>query len=282
MLTVSLVRLDKMELNMNKFGKSVWAGLFINIMLLCSVWYISTQLTDIYDDLAYSWRQVVDFLPNIILPFSIAVLMQIISLPMLFKNRKIGLTLAIIGSVVMLPLSFVFMNGYMFSYEKHRNKNLRPFINDESNTPTHALHFKTSGLRTQGGLSLVIGMMVGFSGSSIGWILVCGGVVSLLNASRLNQRVMIGLVRDQLIITPAMCADTYLIPTTDVTLIKQNKHSFKFHIQSAGIDRKCSFNKKMIAEKNYQPVLEDILSQLANQVKDGTTTSDDAKRTQDV
>jgi len=267
---------------MNSFGKSVWIGLIINIFLVSTLWYISTQLRDIYDDLAYSWREVMDFLPHIILPFCLAILMQLISLPMLFKIPKLGLTLAIIGSVVMLPLSLVFMNGYMFSYEKHRNKNLIPFIKNEKNKPDHELNFKTSTLRLQGGLALVVGMLVGFSGSSVGWLLVCVGVISFLNASRLNQRVMIGLLQDQLIITPALCADTYLVPLENVTLIKENKRLFKLHIKSAGTDRKCSLNKTMIAEKNYQAVLEAIFSKLAKQDSDGVTSGDDKKHTQDA
>lgn len=76
---------------------------------------------------------------------------------------------------------------------------------------------------------------------------------------------MVGIVKDQLIITPSLYADTYMIPLNDVSLIKESKSLFKLYIKSAGVDRKCTFRKSMIEGSNYQVALADILSKLATQ-----------------
>lgn len=77
-----------------------------------------------------------------------------------------------------------------------------------------------------------------------------------------------------MILTPALYAETCLIPLTDVTLIKENKNVFKLHIHSAGVDRKCSFSKKMIAGENAQADLAEILSTLPKADSEAVAVSD--------
>lgn len=67
---------------------------------------------------------------------------------------------------------------------------------------------------------------------SVGGLLVCSGIVFISNAMRLKQRVMIGVLDDKLVLTPALYAETCLIPLTDVRLVKENKNVFKLHIHS--------------------------------------------------
>ncbi|MFZ1874580.1 MAG: hypothetical protein WAU54_17645 [Chania sp.] len=251
---------------MNKLSKLIWVGLIVNAALLGAVCFFSASAKDIYSELSYSERDLVDVVSLMKIPFIIALAMQIVSLPVLFKVPKAGLTLAIISSLVMLPLSLVFMTGYLFSYEKQCNKNLTLLPQSEKNTLTMALSFKTSQLLMQGLLFIALGLFVCFfSGMATGWLVVGAGVLSSCNSFRLKNRTMIGMSQDKLVITPGLFADTYLVPLSDVTLIKEDKRLFKLHIKSAGIDRKCTFRKGLIKEDNYPVVLEGLLSKLTKQ-----------------
>lgn len=251
---------------MSKLSKLIWIGLIINVVLLGAVYSFSISVKDIYSELSYSERNLVDVVSLMKIPFFVALAMQIVSLPVLFKMPKVGLTLAIIGSLVMLPLSLIFMAGYLFSYEKHCNKNLTALTRGEQNTLTMALSFKTSQLLMQGLLLIALGLFVCFfSRMATGWLVVGAGLLSSCNAFRLKNRTMIGMSQDKLVITPSLFADTYLVPLSEVTLIKEDKRLFKLHIKSAGMDRKCTFRKGLIQEENYPVVLEGLLSKLAKE-----------------
>jgi len=257
---------------MKGISKLVWAGLALNICYLGAVVYLTTQIED--GELTIFARNAIAFLQYFSIPFLVSILLQIISLPLLFKSPKWGLALAIIGSLIILPLSMIFLAGYMFSYEKHCNKGLEVFSPNEKNTPSRALIFKTSMFYVQGGISLAIGLFILADGVSVGGLLVCTGIIFISNAMRLKHRVMIGVSGDKLILTPALYAETCLIPLTDVTLIKENKNVFKLHIHSAGVDRKCSFSKKMIAGENAQADLAAILSTLPKADSEAVAVSD--------
>lgn len=246
---------------MKVISKLVWAGLALNICYLGAVVYLTTQVED--DELTLFARNAIAFLQYFSVPFLISLLLQMISLPILFKSPKWGLALAIIGSLIILPLSLIFLAGYLFSYEKYCNRGLEVFSPTEKNTPAQALKFKTSMFYIQGGISLAIGLFILADGVSVGGLLVCSGIVFISNAMRLKQRVMIGVLDDKLVLTPALYAETCLIPLTDVTLVKENKNVFKLHIHSAGVDRKCSFSKKMIYAEDSQTLLPKIFSKLA-------------------
>lgn len=257
---------------MKGISKLAWAGLALNICYLGAVIYLTTQIED--DELNIFARNAIAFLQYFTIPFLVSLLLQMISLPILFKSPKWGLGLAIIGSLLILPLSMIFLAGYFSSYEKYCNRGLEVFSPGEKNTPSQALIFKTSMFYVQGGGSLAIGLFILADGVSVGGLLVCSGIIFISNAMRLKQRVMIGVSGDKLILTPALYAETCLIPLTDVSLIKENKNVFKLHIQSAGVDRKCSFSKKMIYGEDYQTVLAEILSKLPKADNEAEAVSD--------
>jgi len=250
---------------MNKISKVVWVGLLVNIAWFGVVWYGMASVQDVYDELSYSDRKFFDIFSYLKIPFCISIAMQIISLPVLFKLPKVSKALAFIGSLLMLPVSLIFIIGYLISAEKHCNNGLAVYVAGESNMPDNELNFATSKFAMQGILFIVIGTVLVFVGVSTGWLVACAGVVALSNSIRLKKHIMVGLLQDKLIITPGIYSDTCLVPLSDITLIKEDKKVFKLHIRSAGVDRKCTFRKNMIEEENYQPALEDIISKLARQ-----------------
>lgn len=251
---------------MNRLTKLVWIGLIVNAVLIAVIWFFSASANDMYSELSYEERNLANILSMVKIPLLIAMAVQIISLPVLFKMPKVGLTLAMISSLIMLPLSLIFITGYLFSYEKHCNKNLPILSQGEQNTLAVVLSFKTSRLFMQGLLSIALGLFVCFfSGLAIGWLVAGAGVLALCNSFRLKNRIMVGILQDKLVITPGLFAETYLVPLSEVTLIKENKQIFKLHIKSIGIDRKLTFRKGLIKENNATLMLEDLFSKLAKQ-----------------
>ncbi|KEY57277.1 hypothetical protein [Serratia sp. DD3] len=250
---------------MNKFAKSVWLGLILNIIFFVIAWFIATSLP--YDQLDYSMRDLVDMMSILVIPFGIAVVIQIISLILLLKLPKFGLALASISSLIMLPISMLFFIGYSFSYEKQVNSALTPFNQNDRNKLVNELNFKTSSFLVRGIVLVVIGVILCLilPPKAPGFLLISVGILLLYQAVRLKNHIMIGLLHDNLAITLTQFSDTYLIPLRDVTLIKENKQIVKLHIKSAGIDRKCILAKGWIEEENYQVALADILTKLARQ-----------------
>jgi len=263
-----------MELAMNKLSKLVWIGLIINILWLGIILYMLSQLTAFYSELDRATAMLVDVLQAIKIPLIVSLGLQIISLLLLFKLPKFGTILAGIGSILMLPLSFVFIAGYMLSYEKQVNRHFALFSESEANKISQRLSFKLSTFILQGSIFLVMGLVIVFIGMSFGGILAGTGIVFICNGLRLKEKTMIGVSGDQLIITPSLYAQAYRVPLKDVKLLKENKNIFKLHIQSGDVDRKATFNKKMIAEENYEQVLKDIFLKLAKPDTADNTASD--------
>lgn len=248
---------------MKKFSVLIWIGLVINILMLTAAWYFSSEAKEFYDELSYSDRNFIDVVSILAILFFISIVVQVVSLLLLSRMPKTGLTLAILSSIVMLPFSIIFMAGYSFSYEKHRNKSLIILSRHDAPTLDVQLNFDFGRMAMLGLVYLIAGAVIALLGMGTGWLVTVLGVFSLCNAFRMKNYVMIGLLQDKLAITPNQFSETYLVPLSDVTLIKENKSLFKLHIKSASVDRKCTFRKSLIKQDNYQITLEDILSKIA-------------------
>lgn len=244
---------------MKKLSLAVWVGLILDLVLLGCIWWITTTLNDYQDALDYSDRQLATVLSYLYMPMAISLILQIISLPILFKIPKLGLTFAVLGSICFLPLSLVFITGYSISYENWINKKLPRF----SPQPTDiTLKSKSSRFNLLGVIYIILGGIMLVIGASIGSLIVGIAILSFYIAAHLKDRTMIGISQDKLILTPSQFSDTYLVPLKDVSLIKENRAMFKLHIQSEGIDRKCVFRKGMIEQADFQTTLTAIFSQL--------------------
>ncbi|WP_431295542.1 hypothetical protein [Rahnella sp. PAMC 25559] len=236
---------------MNKISKFVWIGLIINVLWL--------------GILASIMLEAFNYLWFIIIPFFIAMTFQVVSVSVLFKTSRLGLALAILGSLIMLPFSMVFFIGYLFSYENICNNGLKTYKSIDNKKPESELNFNTSKLAMRGLLFVIIGLV--FIGVFVGWLFLCLGLILILNSFRLKNTIMLGLLDNNIIVTPGMNAQTYLIPLSDVMLIKEDKKIVKLHILSAGVNRECSFRKSLIKNENNRSVLGDIISKLAAQDK---------------
>jgi hypothetical protein len=245
------------EWAVNKINKIVWIGLIINALTLGILAYAMG------DAFYYLWIMIVIYL--------IALALQLASVFILFKIPRIGFILAIATSVIMLPLSMVFFIGYLFSYENCRHGGLTLFKDDERCRSESELHFKTSTLAMRGLLFMISGLVLGSLGLFIAWLLVCAGLLTFVNSFRLKKHIMLGLVDNNLVVTPGLYAQTYLVPLSDVILIEENKKLFQLKITTANVNRICTFRKNLIKDKNHQTALEDIFSKLALQNKESMT-----------
>jgi len=235
----------------------------INLAMLVAACYISTSLKEVLDELSYSDQHLYRITSLMVPLFSFAIVTQIVSLPVMLKKPKTGFTLASIGSFVMLPLSMFFISCCLASSENHRNKSLnKPHQKDVSELDSK-LTFDFGSAAMSGLFLLIGGVAAVFIGLSVGGLLLLLSIFSFYKAFRLNNRIMIGMQHDKLIITPSPYFDTYILPVSDVSLIKDNNKLFQLHIESTDVDRVCSYSKRMIEEDQYQDILNDIFSKLA-------------------
>ncbi|NLS56004.1 hypothetical protein [Hafnia alvei] len=249
---------------MKKINVFVWIGLSINIIMGVFLWYVSSMPQEYYDGLSYSERNLIEIMSVMIVPWFICVLMQIASVFVLFKSTTMSLTLAIVGSIIMLPTSCIFLTGYVFSYETERNKKLPVFSIEKTPSNEAALYFNVSYIIMLKLVMAGVGVIAIMFGSAIGWLLVVSGVIGWITTFRLKDRIAIGVIHDKLIITMRPCSDTYLVPLSDVMLVKENKNAVVLRINCDDFNRKCTLNKSMLEGENKQVMLDEILSKIAN------------------
>lgn len=238
-----------------KISKLVWAGLAINIAVATVIVLYLSQ-----NGLVKSYEEELldEFISILLIIFAISIPMQVISLLLLSKAPKTGRVLAFIATVLMLPLSMIFFIGYLFSYEWRYNRGLTPF-NASAYPPLDVrLGFNLKQLSLSGILCIVLGIVIDLLGINVGWVVVVAGVVALINSFRLKNRIMIGVSQDNLIITPALYAETFIMPISDVTLIQDKPQSFKLQIKSGGVDRTCTILKRKHQQADFGKVIAKI------------------------
>lgn len=241
-----------------KISKLAWAGLAINIAVATVIVLYLSQ-----DGLVESYEEELldEFISILLIIFAISIPMQGISLLLLSKAPKAGRVLAFISTVLMLPLSMIFFIGYLFSYEWRYNRGLTPFNADVPPALDVSLGFNLKQFSLSGILCIVLGIVIGLIGINVGWLIVAVGVVALINSSRLENRIMIGLSQDKLIITPALYAETFIIPISDVTLIQDKPQSFKLQIKSGGVDRTSTILKRKHQQEEFGKIIAKIATQ---------------------
>ncbi len=241
---------------MEKISKLAWTGLAINIILAAIIQFYLSQngALSSYEELLLE-----DFIKIVLIIFAISIPMQVISLLLLSKAPKTGRVLAFIATVLMLPLSMIFFIGYLFSYEWRYNRGLTPFNAGAYPPLDVSLGFNVKQFSLSGILCIVLGIVIALLGINVGWVVVVAGVVALFNSFRLENRIMIGVSQDNLIITPALYAETFIIPISDVTLIQDKPQSFKLQIKSGGVDRTCTILKR----KHQQPDFGKVIAKIA-------------------
>ncbi|MFB9996667.1 hypothetical protein [Providencia rustigianii] len=248
---------------MKKFNTVVYCGLVINCLLLGIIWYSTSLLLgdpDLQWTLSYDERRLMEVMSWVKIPFMVAILVQIISLFILDKFPKIGLTIAILSSIIMLPLSLIFITGYLYAYENRTNGSLIEFTDTQADIQ---ILFRTNQIQFMSILYIILGGVIAFLGLGFGWLLFVAGIVTLCNLKRLKNRILIGLDQDNLILTPNLYSKTYLVPFSCVNILKNNDKILKLHIVTPTLDRKITYRKAMLAGEDFNQILTHILSKIS-------------------
>jgi hypothetical protein len=241
-----------------KISKLVWSGLAVNIVLATVIFLYLSQ-DAVFS--SYEEQLLDEFISIMLIIFEISIPMQVISLLLLSKAPKAGRVLAFIATVLMLPLSMIFFIGYLFSYEWRYNRGLTPFNVGAYPPLDVSLGFNLKQFSLSGILCIVLGIVIGLLGINVGWVVAAAGAVALINSFRLENRIMVGLSQDKLIITPALYAETFIIPISDVTLIQDKPQSFKLQIKSGGVDRTSTILKRKHQQVEFGKIIAKIATQ---------------------
>nr|WP_282558899.1 hypothetical protein [Providencia alcalifaciens] len=236
-------------------------GLFLNVLFVLFIWQFSALFpthSDMYGTgLSYVERETISILSALLQPFCIAIIVQVFSVLILFKFPKLGLTLAILSAIIMLPLSFVFIVGYLYSYENSVNRVLTPY--NSTQDPDIRILFRTNQIKATSAFMVVAGIICLFIGFNLGGLLLIVGIVRLCNAVRLNNKFIIGLYNDNLILTPNAYANTYLIPLNTVSVIENGFSSLELSVSLPELNKKFTVKKDLLAGEDFSQVLEKIV-----------------------
>ncbi|HHR5880703.1 TPA: hypothetical protein ACS7XF_000616 [Providencia alcalifaciens] len=251
---------------MKYLSVTLWFGLFLNVLFVLFIWQFSALFpthSDMYGTgLSYAERETISILSALLQPFSIAIIVQVFSVLILFKFPKLGLTLSILSAIIMLPLSFVFIVGYLYSYENRVNRALTLYNNTQD--PDIRILFRTNQIKATSVFMIVAGIICLFIGFNLGGLLLIVGIVRLCNAIRLNNKFIIGLYNDNLILTPNAYANTYLIPLSVVSVIENGFSTLELSVSLPELNKKFTIKKDLLAGEDFSEVLEKIVANIPN------------------
>ncbi|EKT60735.1 hypothetical protein [Providencia burhodogranariea] len=101
----------------------------------------------------------------------------------------------------MIPFSFIFLIGYLYSYQNRVNRHFTVFSQQHVDI---SLSFKISQLIMIGVLYFIFGALVAIIAPSIGMIVAALGIISFCNALFLKNKILLGVSKANLIITPSI------------------------------------------------------------------------------
>lgn len=250
--------------NMKYLSVTLWFGLFLNVLFVLLIWQFSALFpthSEMYGTgLSYAERETIRILSTLLQPFSITIIIQMFSVLILFKFPKLGLILSILSAIIMLPLSFVFIVGYLYSYENRVNRALTPYNNTQA--PDIRILFRTNQIKAMSAFMVVAGIICLFIGVNLGGLLLIVGFVHLCNGVRLNNKFIIGLYNDNLILTPNAYANTYLIPLNAVSVIENGFSSLELSVSMPELNKKFTVKKDLLAGEDSSQVLEKIVANI--------------------
>lgn len=77
-------------------------------------------------------------------------------------------------------------------------------------------------------------------------LIIVVGVLNMINGIRLGPRPVIALMGDNLVFTPALMSNTYIISIEHVDLVESKKGKFKIKLNLEGLEKKITFQKNIM------------------------------------
>ncbi|MBW5406294.1 hypothetical protein ACISK3_08465 [Morganella morganii] len=246
---------------MEKRHIAVWIGLVLNLIFLGIISYIPSALEPYRDQLDYQTQQLIEVLPYVKILMTGGIAAQLASLAFLRNQPKFGLTLAMIGGIIFIPLGFIFIVGYLYDYNRVVYRSLKS-IPKLAQLPFEVLlKFNKQRQISMAVMYGVLGVVLLVIGMDFGGIMVAVGIVLLINARRIRYYPMLAIVGDNLLFTPGQYAVCYEAPLSAFTVITDSRSVLKLHIRTAELDRTFRIAKADLLQ-DEQNTLDKILARL--------------------
>lgn len=242
---------------MSQRNRMKWFGFALNIIaLIAPLLYLKYQSGS-----NAFYHYLYDFLSVMLVPILLSLLSQSFSFIFLSRLPKVGLTFAILGSVLMLPISIIFLVGYLFSYEQIRNKGLALFPHPKTGRSYKGtLRYRASYFTLRGVLFLLVGALLLTIAPPVAGIIMGTAVLLLAISSRLEGTIMLAINNNNLIITPSLFSASYLVPLPNIYLAGETNNAFKLSIKVDNYQRTITFVKSMIEQEGQQKKLAQLFS----------------------
>lgn len=246
---------------MEKRHIAVWIGLVLNLIFLGIISYIPSALEPYRDQLDYQTQQLIEVLPYVKILMTGGMAAQLASLAFLRNQPKLGLTLAMIGGIIFIPLGFIFIVGYLYDYNRVVYRSLKS-IPKLAQLPFEVLlKFNKQRQISMAVMYAVLGVVLLVIGMDFGGIMVAVGIVLLINARRIQYYPMLAIVGDNLLFTPGQYAVCYEAPLSAFTVVTDSRSVLKLHIRTAELDRTFRIAKADLLQ-DEQNTLDKILVRL--------------------
>ncbi|CNB49445.1 hypothetical protein [Yersinia similis] len=247
---------------MKKVSLLVWIGLSLNLVLVLGSWFFTVDYQEFYDELGYRDRMSLDALAVLRYYFSVSLVLQILSVIFIDKTNKFLFVLVIISCIGMLPLSIVFFVGYRLTYNDYIYRSLKKFSLNETGKLNKYLNFVTAPHFMSGVFLTAMSVYMFSNNIPLDMYVFTLGVFQITNGIRLGNRPVIALMGDNLVFTPALMSNTYIISIEHVDLVESKKGQFKIKLNLEGLEKEITFQKNMMKNNKDSDDLEQILAKI--------------------
>lgn len=157
---------------------------------------------------------------------------------------------------------YCFLIGYLFTYNDYVYRGLKTFSLNETGKLDTYLNFATVRYFMLGAFATVAGVFMFFTDMPMSMLIIVVGVLNMINGIRLGPRPVIALMGDNLVFTPALMSNTYIISIEHVDLVESKKGKFKIKLNLEGLEKKITFQKNIMENDKDSSALEKILAKI--------------------
>ncbi|KOY60134.1 hypothetical protein AM629_21090 [Photorhabdus heterorhabditis] len=259
---------------MKKLSIVLWLGLIINLIVIGGFFYYLQLQQTAQNSLSYQGQEVLKELYPIAKLIAIAIAIQMVSVLLLFIHKKLALFLAMLSGFITLPLGFVYIIGFLFSYNNLRFSGFPLFkwVNKKQLSPY--LHFRQERfyiiavlLGVAAIIQLSAEVSMGYTGyeASMGKVLASAAIVSAFNGIRLAFRPVLGIYDNQLVITPSAFSKTYQVGCDQVLMKEKGKNIISFVIHTDSLKEVVNINRNLIEIVDAYAGIDEIEKRLIQQ-----------------
>ncbi|MEK9495205.1 hypothetical protein V2H77_01780 [Photorhabdus sp. P32] len=259
---------------MKKLSMVLWLSLIIDLIAIGGFFYYLQPQQATLNGLDYQEQEALKELYPIAKLIAIAIAIQMVSVLLLFVHKKLALFLAMLSGFMTLPLGFVYIIGFLFSYNNCRFDGFPLFklVNKKQLSPY--LHFRQERfyiITVLLGVAAIIQLSAEVSMGNIGFVVPIGkvlasaAIVFAFNGIRLAFRPVLGIYGNQLVITPSAFSKTYQVDCKQVLMKKKGEKTISFVIQTNSLKEVVNINRNLIEIVDAYAGVDEIEKKLTQQ-----------------